>query len=403
MAPPSSYRPATSRHESSPDQLPEPLARLTINPRPKRHSDRVSKSTSSNRAKRAAAYNAERSRILGIDYSELNCLSPHELNCAQAIFNKLPMIPSIARRAPRLFHRENNQYELEYPKYSLCKLTDYWISPGLTPEAVYALWCILLKDIHQLYDARIAYAPDIETLLVAKRNDPDPATLVPLINTFDFSRHIDDQTFPWEDLKKKTVDFAKTQFHVLERLARLGDSRQSRPSRLNLRPDSVVEVLQAIGTVPELQQNLLIRQVDRYSPKLGDYVTNSIECCLNGLGLRTGPADESIQNEVRDNLFTVSHTLRLLDQNLQGGQIEHGNLKKRADLRMIYATLLIHLHAKNITVTCGLGLLKHSELVADSYTSYEGFQSVANACSQVKDAIRCLEEKGDYSCSNHQL
>ncbi|KAI1749358.1 hypothetical protein F4782DRAFT_513466 [Xylaria castorea] len=197
----------------------------------------------------------------------------------------------------------------------------------VSAEDIRSLLGNLLSDINKLYNAHIAYTPDITTLLVAeKRNE---RTLWPFIDTFDFSKHVDDQAVPWEDLKKKTVELVKSQFYVLEQLARLRDSWQTLPSFVKFQPDSVVEILQWTHAP---QQHLFFRQVNRYLLKFGKYIYIVVESLICSLHPRTGPADEFVNNRVRDGFFTISHTLGLLDQYLEDRQIEHSDLADQAKL-----------------------------------------------------------------------
>ncbi|KAI0476782.1 hypothetical protein F4859DRAFT_521358 [Xylaria cf. heliscus] len=303
------------RHESS---LRVRLARRTINP--KQHPDRVSKPTSPKPAKPTprspkqhdAIVRELRERTRSLD------LNPDQLRCAQAIFDKLPTIPRVASRAPRLYHRGSGKYELVDPAYDIWKMSGSGLNAcgqhihlrNLSAERIHALLNNLLIVINKLYDAHIAYTPDIRTLRVAeKRNDK---TLWPFVETFDFNKHVDDQTVPWEDLKKKTVEIVKGQFCVVEQLARFRKS-QPLPSLIEFQPDSVVEIftwdfdpLNHLR-VPVSEQLLIIRRVNRYSPKFGEYVRRKVGSLFAGLKKRTGPADESADGKVRDCLGSLSY------------------------------------------------------------------------------------------------
>lgn len=161
-----------------------------------------------------------------------------------------------------------------------------------------------------------------------------------------------------------------------------------------LQPDIVAEVLRQTRA-PAPDGNQIIRHVKQYSHKLGQYVSEEVRWCIGVLPTRTNPLDEFNSNTVRDSCSVVSHVLELLDQHLRDGPVELSDLADRAALSVIYAGLLIHLHAKEVIVAQGRGLLDLDyEPVAESYTSDEGFLSVTNAHFQVKEAIRGLEEEG---------
>ncbi|KAI0864146.1 hypothetical protein F4860DRAFT_529672 [Xylaria cubensis] len=325
-------------------------------------------------------------------------LNPDELICAQAIFDKLPTIRHVRHSSPRLYHRE-----LVYPNCRFWKLEgpgldvvgqEHHLGP-LSVERIRTLLSNLLIVIDKLYNAHIAYTPDIRTLRVRKPRDE---SLWPFVETFDFSKRVDDQTVPWEYLKKKTVKFIKGQFSIVKQLAKLRDS-QPLPRVLKFHPDRVAEVLTWYDVrVP--QRYFIIRQVYRYSQRFGDFVNKQARQVIGARRTRTGPADESVNEQVRDCLCAVSYVIGLLDQCSNDKKREREDLRIRAESRMVYTALLIHLHAKIILVDSN-GILRFNDLVADAYTSYEGFQSVVNAYSRLRDAIRRLEEQGDYITSWH--
>ncbi|KAI0183238.1 hypothetical protein EV127DRAFT_30861 [Xylaria flabelliformis] len=143
-----------------------------------------------------------------------------------------------------------------------------------------------------------------------------------------------------------------------------------------------------------------MRQVNRYSRKLGKVTYDEAQRVVCSLNRRSGPAHEYDNKRVRDCLPMVSYVLELLDQYPKDDQIKHNNLVTQACLWMVFTALLIHLYAKNVLISTS-GLLRFQNLVPDTYTSYEGFQSVVKAYSRVKDAIRPLEEQGDYITKWH--
>ncbi|KAI0551155.1 hypothetical protein F4679DRAFT_540596 [Xylaria curta] len=397
----STCQPARPRHASS---LRVDLARRTINA--KLHADRVSKPASSKKpAKLSPRQNDAMVRWLRARTRSLN-LNPDELICAQAIFDKLPTIPRVASRSPRLYYRSSGKYELVDPGYGIWKfkglsLDVYGLDRHprnlcLSPERIHTLLNNLLFVINKLYDAHIAYTPDIKTLRVAERHNDE--SLWPFVDTFDFSKRVDDQTVPWEDLKNKTIKVIKGQFQIIEQLAELRDPQQL-PSFLKFQPDRVAEVF-AWHYVDLPQRYFIMRQVNQYSLKFGEVTYDQAQRVVCSLDLRSGPAREYDNKRVRDCLRIVSYVLGLLNRCPKDEQIKHDNLVTQACLWMVYTALLIHLHAKNVSITTQ-GLLRFQNLVPDAYTSHEGFQSVVNAYSRVRDAIRPLEEQGDHITKWH--
>jgi hypothetical protein len=309
-------------------------------------------------------------------------------------------MPSLANRTPRLRRHGNDarhdQYELQYPVHRLWRLVEDPTLPTLASQDLRRLRDALIHDIDQLHDAHIAYNPDVVTLSVVKKlnRGERTATFVPFIDTFNFDEHVNDLATSWTDLEERRINAVKAQFDVLELLAELSESRQLRQTRANLQPDSVAKVLQQ-SRPPEDRCNLVIRQVNQYSPELGQLIIQETRRHVCGLPRRTSLAEEYIKESIRDFCSTLSHVLALMDQYEGEGEEKLSNLMDRATMLIIYAALLIHLHAKTVMAMQSRGLLKLSGNVgAELYTSYESFQSVRAAYSQAMRAIHCLEERG---------
>ncbi|KAI1733956.1 hypothetical protein F4680DRAFT_439863, partial [Xylaria scruposa] len=179
------------RHES-PSRV--QLARPTINP--ELHPDRVIKSNFSKLVQlrilsrlHDARLRELRKRTRSLD------LNPDQLRCAQVIFDKLRKIWKVSSRAPRLLHLPSGKYELVDPRHALWKMSgpglatcgqDIHLS-NLSAERIHALLDNLLIIINKLYDAHIAYTPDIRTLRVVVKESDGP--LWPFVETFDFTKH----------------------------------------------------------------------------------------------------------------------------------------------------------------------------------------------------------------------
>ncbi|KAI1422631.1 hypothetical protein F5Y12DRAFT_607967 [Xylaria sp. FL1777] len=92
----------------------------------------------------------------------------------------------------------------------------------------------------------------------------------------------------------------------------------------------------------------------------------------------------------------LDHVLNLIDQSICDGGMQNSNLlRDRASLLIIQAVMLIHQHAKVIPVYSSNGLFRTSgNDTVDSYTTYEGFVSVAQARLMAEKAVGELTEIG---------
>ncbi|KAI0414500.1 hypothetical protein F5X98DRAFT_389764 [Xylaria grammica] len=364
-----------SHGNSCPGQLRQPFSDLTINAKPERYSAKICKT---------------RSKPSG------NPLLWHR----PYIYSKLQTIPNLSNRTPCLRRQANDaqdeQYELQYPVYRIWRLIGDPTLPTLSIQDLRRLRNALIEDISRLYDARIAYDPDLTTLTVVKKLNQRErvATFVPFIDTFDFDDRVGDEATLWADLMQRKINTANAQFEVLELLAELSESRQISQFQADLQPDVVAQIFQRIHPRDD-QRNLVIRRVARYSPELGRLVIQEARRYVCELPRRTGLARESVNESTRDYCSTVAYILGLMDKYESGRQVELGDLGDRAAISILYAALLIHLHAKTNLAIMSRGLLDMSgNATAESYTSYEGFQTVTAAYSQAMRAIHCFEENG---------
>ncbi|KAI3316574.1 hypothetical protein HD806DRAFT_424647 [Xylariaceae sp. AK1471] len=391
------YQTLRSHDDPYPDQLRRPFSDLAINVGLQRHSGKVCKARSKQSARPSLLH---RSRQHAQPRKELLQLKPKQLECAKIIYSTLHTIPNLSNRTPRLRRHDSDarhdRYELQYPVHRLWRLIGDPTLPTLTSQDLRRLRDALIRDIGQLYDAHIAYDPDVSTLSVVKKLNRRErvTTFVPFIDTFDFDKHVNDQATSWADLKEKRIETIKAQFDVLELLAELSESLQLRQTRTDLQPDIVVKLLRQ-SRPPEDRRNIVIRQVTRYSPELGQFMIEETRRHVCRLPRRTSLGEEYNNESIRDCCSIVTHVLGLMDQYEGDKQVELGHLADRAAMSIIYAALLVHLHAKTIMAVQSRGLLEMSgHATADSYTSYENFQSVTAAYSQVIQTIHCLKEKG---------
>ena len=102
------------------------------------------------------------------------------------------------------------------------------------------------------------------------------------------------------------------------------------------------------------------------------------------------------EDRIDNYLPIVDHVLNLIDQSIRDGGMRNSDLLcDRASLLIIQAVMLIHQHAKVIPVYASEGLFrKSSDDTADSYTTYEGFVSVAHTRHMAEKAIGELTEVG---------
>ncbi|KAI0108594.1 hypothetical protein GGR51DRAFT_514350 [Nemania sp. FL0031] len=382
---PSDRQPLALRKDISSNQLRYRFAGLAINPRTKVHSDRVSKSTSSKPTSLSRARARPRPRITrSLD------LTPTEVECARAIFDRLQMTSRRSSRTPQLCQCSNGNYEFEYPAYRRWNLKE--LRRTLTADDIYSVWTTLLSDICQLHDAHVAYIPDMKTLTLKKASDG--TSYRPIIDTFDFSKHVDDPEVPWADLKKHSIGIMGAQLQILAHLAELRDSSSFFIMDFDSQPDIVVDVLEFF--IPcSFQRNAVLREVKKYSHKLGKYIAAEIGGQLYTYPRRKGPDDEYTEKLVSDDYSTLLHAFTILDEHMKNRQVELGDLRTRFDFWLLRVALLIRLHAKEVQIAYSRGIVKkYSEALADSYTSLEGFQSVANAYRGLKEAIRHFQNEG---------
>ncbi|KAI0401652.1 hypothetical protein F4802DRAFT_579336 [Xylaria palmicola] len=396
MGPPTRQS-AASRKDLSLNQLGNQLADLTINPRTKVHADRVVKSTSSRRKDPSKARRA-RSCPWKPTTRFIN-LTPAEAECAQTIFETLHTTPRWSNWStwtPQLLLCSNGSYELEYPRHRRWTLQE--LRGMLRAGEIHSIGTILQKFIRKLHDAHIAYIPDMETVTLGRVGGG--AAYLPFIDTFDFSKRVDDPTVRWTDFTEQRIGIVKAQFQVLTRLAELRDSSPSFPTDVSSLPDTVVDVL-ALFRPSYPRRHAILREVTQYTHKLGRYIARVMANQVYRHPMRTGPADENTRREARDGYFTLLHAFRIMAKHMKDGQVELEGLRVRASLWVVRVAVLIHLHAREVNVVHGTGIVDlYRNAPADSYTSHEGFRSVADAYAEMNDATRQLQNEGakPFSC-----
>ncbi|KAI1177805.1 hypothetical protein F4777DRAFT_164995 [Nemania sp. FL0916] len=347
-------------------------------------------------------------------------------DCARHVFKVLPTLPHLLSRTPRLRLRTvdnsndshgnhnnggNSLLGLEYPQHKLWKLAGDPTLPELSREDIRQLRKAVVGDICQLYELRVAYVPDTGTMSVARKLfRGGKAEPVPFVDEFDFSKHADDKTIQWSELRDRRVAMIEAEFDVLELLAQLSESPQPQPqshSQLqlqppscqpNLQPSTVAKVLRQ-HKPPEKRSNAVIRQVPTYSPELSDFLIDAAGTYLRTLAPRAGEALPWIRELTQDYGVTIEHVLGLLEQSTQAGRHEDSEFlaRRRAALLVLHAALLIQLHASNVQVLGSrqiVGMHSHGGTVyiydsdsASAYTSREGFRAVAEARGRAGEAV----------------
>lgn len=165
-------------------------------------------------------------------------------------------------------------------------------------------------------------------------------------------------------------------------------------------PDTAIEVLKSFP--PSFaQRNAILRQLTPYSHKLGQHIAYEVGRQLVTYDTRTGPPDECARILASDAHSTLLHALKMRGEYMKDKQVELEDLDDRVSLCMMLVAILIHLHAKEIHDSSGIGLVRsHRGALADSYTSLEGFQSVANAYCEMNEAICQFEDGGGIISNN---
>ncbi|KAI1502221.1 hypothetical protein F5X99DRAFT_427614 [Biscogniauxia marginata] len=387
---------AAPQTSASVDELRQPLMNLTINPKPRGAQHRISKPGPTNPARtRRVRPRATQSRERSLQ------LSPEQRDRAIATFNALQCRRRFAKRTPRVSRQYHDDMScgrigLEYPRYRLWRLLGDRTLPTLKRRDVQCLRQTLIQDISQLYALHLPYIPDLTKLEVMAKAVRGTIwdTYWPLLDTFDFDIDVNDPDVPWMELRDTRIRIVEAQFDVLEQLAVLSQSPHHQRVTADLQPDVVAQVLRQ-HTPPEQQCIAIIRLVNTYSTELGQFMIESARKHLCRLAWR----NESVpltQVATLGYSCTTNHVLGLLDQSTQDSPFKDDTLLlDRAALLVVYATLLVQLHAKTIKVLASHGLLENSSNdTADSYTTYEHFASVVQASNAAEEAIRELAEKG---------
>ncbi|RYO85070.1 hypothetical protein DL766_006529 [Monosporascus sp. MC13-8B] len=329
--------------------------------------------------------------------------NPEQFDCALRIFTRLPAIPGLASQAPRLCgqNRDRLEIELRYPDYGLWRIVDRVHSCGdrtttlLRVQDVRQLRDAFLSDLSILCASEIAYGTDISTLRIAHQRRPS-SVFLPFLDTFDLnmSAKQEGNASHWEKHERDMIQKVNTEFKVLELLAQLSSSPKSRQQSqcniTNLDAEVVAHVLEAAQPRSDIG-NLVVRHVKRYSPGLGRFVARNAQRHLYTLGKRTSPPDRSSQGRTVDYCTTVRHVLQLGP----GDESVH-LLADRAALLVVYATLLVQLHANAIAEHDSQGVLwlDCPGDSPDAYTNYKNFQSVAQARYEAKKAVQDLYAAG---------
>ncbi|KAG8407085.1 hypothetical protein J3459_016382 [Metarhizium acridum] len=325
------------------------------------------------------------------------------------VLTMTPTLQSIARFANRILHVRSrqsteitcSQLQLEYPNYRIWRLLGDATLPPLSREDILGLQNTLVDDISVLYDHHLPYNPDLTRLEIVSKtsNDQTPKVIYrPLINVLDFDPDAKSQSLPWMNLKDKMIRFVRTQFEVLEILSVLSQPSRTVPLSLDLEPAQVVAVLRT-HRPPVGRRNQVIRRVRKYSTELGQFVIEMTREYLRSLPWRMVPVppESLMQNALLDRCSTINHVLGLVDRSIKDEVMctNHPSLHQdRAALLVVYATLLIQLHAKTVTVLGSRGLLQMSSKETDDLYNSCDLHSVVRARQNAEEAVYDLAEQG---------
>ncbi|KAF2964686.1 hypothetical protein GQX73_g8873 [Xylaria multiplex] len=396
---------AFSAKTPSVDDLRQPLKNLTINKAHARH-HRVSKPRQPDRAN--AKTGALHSRVNRPKRRWL-WLKPEQWDRAIVIFKKLGHIERVTKRVPRLCLQQSEdaaccRVPLEYPWYHFSKCLRGRSLPDLKGLDLPNLRKYIIQDLDLLYALHIPYAPDLTTLSVVEKMLTSPGmrpTFRPFISALDFDFNIDinDPNTPWVELMQTRKQMIEAQFDVVELLVAFSESAQVPSERLSIEldPDIVGKILENHGP-PTKPGGQVIRQLNGYSTGLGRFMISRGWADLLCLPRRTEPmvTPDWKVNRIDDYLPIVDHVLCLIDQSIRDeGMRDINLLRDRACLLIIQTTMLIHLHAKVIPIDSSEGLFRKSGYdTVDSYTTYEGFKSVAHARHIAEEAVGELIDVG---------
>ncbi|RYP54104.1 hypothetical protein DL768_001106 [Monosporascus sp. mg162] len=357
--------------------------------------------------KKATATRAHHQRPAKIEIRFLQ--SPEQFDRAVETFTRLAAVPELAGRVPRLHIRNRDELmiQLKQPDYGLWKIIDRVhphgdpLSPLLYPRDIRQIRRALLDDISILCDLQIAWSADLGRLRIAHWRKP-VAAYEPFLDTFDLD--IPNIHRDWNKVKEVTVQTVKKQFDVLELLTKLSSSspdsqrqqrRQEDYTDLDLDPDAVAHVLET-NPPPGNIGNLVIRLTKRYTPALSRFIIWYTKRHLHNLPPRTRPPNPSRRDMTMKYCDMIGHLLRLVAEVERHSQQNVCPLVDRAVLRVLYAVLLLQLHA-NVIASYGsedLLQLDCPDDSAEAYTSFENFESVAQARREASEAVRNLRAAG---------
>ncbi|KAI3322826.1 hypothetical protein HD806DRAFT_115727 [Xylariaceae sp. AK1471] len=329
-----------------------------------------------------------------------------QFDCAVHIFTRLPIIGGLAGPSPRLCGQNRSRLEMEreYPTHRLWKAVDMVRKtcpphvPRMYVQDVRQLRDTLLSDLSILCASQIALNVDVAVLSVAckratKRRQP---MYVPFLENFDLDMHKSQDGFEsdWVQHERDLVQKVKKQFDVVELLSQLASSPESQQQNHNntdLDSETVVHILEETRPSPDML-DLVIRRVPKYTPMLADYVVKHARLQLYTLGKRTSP----LRSERTVHHYNAVRHLVQLGPSDEDVQQHTHLLVGRATLLIIYATLLIQLHANVITVHDSKGLLQldYPNDSPDAYTSHDNFVSVTQARCKAREAVQSLYAMG---------
>ncbi|KAI0188406.1 hypothetical protein F4808DRAFT_466177 [Astrocystis sublimbata] len=241
----------------------------------------------------------------------------------------------------------------------------------------------LHRDIDTLYNARLPYIINVlRDFRIAHVYSDEYKRLVyrPVIWRFDPTKDPRDENLDWAALKAQAHKHAERQFDVLEALHCHFYGLKFTSICVPLDPDVAVGVLQSRSWTPK-QMHLTQRQIERYSPRLGQAVTAWAAAFLQCLPKREwsdSPSDRAFYKTTTQYVLSVWHIIKLAYSQMNGKYF-YTHVFPPADqvaLLATYTALLVHFYAKVIPDPRSVNLLGLPGEGAWLYRGIEEFQQV---------------------------
>ncbi|KAI1822771.1 hypothetical protein F4861DRAFT_540700 [Xylaria intraflava] len=327
-------------------------------------------------------------------------IRPERRTRVSIIFNKLHTL-QLESAVPRLkaLHGRKGEpglFMLEYPRAGVIELRDLAeLKKNLTTSQLSTMSQSLVNDIVRLYDAHLPYIFDLEAMTIGTLPNARRRKSIAkaFIDKFDFRKDPQDDSIPWQALKETMVESARAGLKAL--MVAMKPSRNPAKPAADVDPDAAVVLLDRIyqSSYDEKRRRLICCHVFRYSEKLGKFAMYDAFSLLRWLPSRSTPSHLPPKlHTIQPSYDIVTHVLRLTDPLVGAENIKQKQLLiVRAELSIMAASLLVHLHAKTIKTGASKHLLAlENNDTPDMYAGIEQFQLVKDARQRAVEAIRAL-------------